>query len=87
MPPAPSRPSLDRPNAHYYFFMVEGDPSHLGAYGQDDSNMPWENWHFITFGQNIINGKANFERKQMEERYSALIKAGVSRVPKQLEKL
>jgi len=76
MPPAPSRPSQNRPNARYYFFMVEGDSNHLGGYGQDDSNMPWEKWHFITFGQNIINGKANIERRQLEERYSALINEG-----------
>ncbi len=76
MPPAPARPSPTRPDAYYYFFMVEGDPVQLGAYGQDDTNMPWPNWYFITFGQNIINGQANSERKEMDDRYSALIVSG-----------
>lgn len=76
MPPAPSRPSPNRPDAHYYFFMVEGDVTHLGRYGQNDTNMPWVSWHFLTFGQNSIDGKANSERNQMEERYNDLIDAG-----------
>ncbi len=76
MPPAPSRPSPDRPDAHYYFFMVEGDPHHLGGYGQDDSNMPWEKWHFITFGQNLVDGKYNPERQKIEQEYSVLKESG-----------
>ncbi|MFW9931243.1 MAG: hypothetical protein ACFFDR_01135 [Candidatus Thorarchaeota archaeon] len=76
MPPAPSRPSPNRPDARYYFFMVEGTPVQLGAYGQDDSTMPWPSWHFITFGQNLIDGHANPNRRQLEERYANLIESG-----------
>ena len=81
MPPAPSRPSPERPDAHYYFFMVEGEINQLGGWGQDDSNMPWEKWHFITFGQNIIDGQANPERRKMETKYSELVNSGTIKDP------
>jgi len=84
MPPAPSRPSPQRPDAHYYFFMVEGEAAHLGAYGQDDTDMPWNSWHFLTFGQNIIDGKANLERRQLEKRYSDLINTGTITNPEEI---
>ena len=86
MPPAPPRPSPNRPDAHYYFFMVEGDSVHLGGFGQDDSNMPWEKWHFITFGQNIIDGITNPKRRELEERYAELIESGMARSPIEIGK-
>ncbi|MHA1906894.1 MAG: hypothetical protein ACW98Y_06345 [Candidatus Thorarchaeota archaeon] len=84
MPPAPARPSPQRPDAHYYFFMVEGDPIQLGGWGQDDSNMPWEKWHFITFGQNLIDGKVNPERRKMEQRYTEIIESSNSKSPEEV---
>jgi hypothetical protein len=82
LPPAPLRPSPERPDAHYYFFMVEGDPSHLGSYGQDDTTMPWPLWYFITFGQNIINGAPNIDRWKMEQRYAELSESGALTSPR-----
>lgn len=84
MPPAPARPSPERPDSRYYFFMVEGDVTHLGGFGQDDSNMPWAKWYFITFGQNVIDGKANPERRKLEERYSEIIESGVCQCPEDI---
>jgi hypothetical protein len=76
MPHAPSRPSPDRPDAHYYFWMIEGEKKHLGEYGLDDIDTPWPNWYYFSFGQNLINGKVNSGRKEMESRYSELIESG-----------
>jgi len=81
MPPAPARPSPNQPDARYYFYMVEGNPIHLGGWGQDDSNMSWENWHFITFGQNLIDGEYNPHRRALETRYKELIESGTSKTP------
>ncbi len=84
MPPAPPRPSPERPDARYYFFMVEGDPVQLGGFGEDDSTMPWPQWHFITFGQNLINGKVNPQRMDLERRYSELIASGTAQTAEQV---
>jgi hypothetical protein len=73
---APSRPSPDIPDAHYYFWMIEGETKHLGEYGLDDYDTPWPNWHYFSFGQNLIDGKENSGRKAMESRYSELIESG-----------
>jgi len=81
IPPAPARPSPNRPDAHYYFFMVEGDPKHLGGWGQDDSNMSWDNWYFITFGQNLIDGEYNPHRRALEQRYKELVESGTVKTP------
>jgi hypothetical protein len=81
MPPAPARPSPNRPNAHYYFYMVEGDPKNLGGWGQDDTNMPWDGWYFITFGQNLIDREYNPHRKSLEKRYEELIESGTADTP------
>jgi len=84
MTPAPSRPSPARPDARYYFFMVEGDPLQLGGFGQDDSTMPWPSWHYITFGQNLIDGKANLDRKKMDMRYEEIISSGSTATPEEV---
>jgi hypothetical protein len=86
MPPAPSRPSPNRPDARYYFFMVEGDVHQLGGFGQDDSNMPWKRWHYITFGQNVIDAKSNPKRAEMDARYSELIDSGDATSPEEVAK-
>ena len=75
MPPAPHRPSPDHPNAHYYFWMIEGEKKHLGEYGLDDIDTPWSNWHYFSFAQNLIDGVPNSGREEMENRYSELIKS------------
>ncbi|MHA2251325.1 MAG: hypothetical protein ACXAD7_13270 [Candidatus Kariarchaeaceae archaeon] len=65
--PAPLRPSLEDPGAHYYFWMIEGEYEYLGKYGQDDTDLPWSNWHLLTFGQSWIDGKSNKARNLFEE--------------------
>ncbi len=81
MPPAPARPSPSRPDAHYYFYMVEGDPKNLGGWGQDDSRMPWDGWYFITFGQNVVDGEYNPHRRSLEKQYEELIESGKADTP------
>jgi hypothetical protein len=71
--PAPSRPSPTRPDAHYYFWIVEGNPVHLGKYGLDDTDLRWPNWHVLNFGQTIIDGKVNKERSEFENRIEEII--------------
>lgn len=71
--PAPARPSPDRPDARYYFWMIEGDLTKLGKYGQEDVSLPWPNWHFLTFGQNFIDGQFNNARQAIEEKSNELV--------------
>ena len=73
MPPAPPRPSPDRPDAHYYFYMVEGEPEHLGKYGLEDMDLPWKSWHYYSFGLNLVDGSPNLEREQMEARCKEIL--------------
>ncbi len=84
--PAPSRPSSDRPDARYYFFMIEGDLSSLGKYGQEDISLPWSNWYFLSFGRNFINGKFNNARQDIEEKFRNLIDKKVVENPQALSK-
>ena len=73
LPPAPPRPSPERPDAHYYFWMIEGEKKHLGEYGLDDYDLPWPSWRYFSFGQNLINSKPNPDREQMETKYRELV--------------
>lgn len=82
--PAPSRPSPDKPNARYYFWMIEGDLRDLGRYGMDETDLPWLNWYFLTFGQNVINGTWNTDREALEEACGNLVKANVVDTPESL---
>lgn len=71
--PAPARPSSDRPDARYYFWMIEGDLTKLGKYGQEDIGLPWASWRFLTFGQNFIDLQFNNARQALEEKCSELV--------------
>ncbi|NHJ41189.1 MAG: hypothetical protein FK731_14245, partial [Asgard group archaeon] len=71
--PAPKRPSPDRSDAQYYFYMIEGPVEYHGKYGEDSKDLPWENWTFITFGKNIIDGKYNVPRGKLEEKCSNIL--------------
>jgi len=77
---APNRPSPERPDAKYYFYMVEGKTEYHGKYGENETDLPWENWTFVTFGQNIVNNEQNKPREKLEEKCSEILKQ------KQLEK-
>ncbi|MFX0091124.1 MAG: hypothetical protein ACFFBD_05115 [Candidatus Hodarchaeota archaeon] len=83
---APNRPSPDRPDARYYFWMVEGKPEDLGKYGQEDIDLPWSNWSFLTFGRNIINDNPNAARNDLEEKCRELIKSKKVETLKELAK-
>lgn len=82
--PAPKRPSPERPDAQYYFFMIDGKQEHLGKYGEDSIDLPWEKWTFVTFGQNIIDDKKNIPREQLEERCNEALKRKESENPEDL---
>jgi len=84
MPPAPPRPSSDKPDAHYYFWMIEGEKKHLGEYGLEDINMPWPSWYYFSFGQNLISGSPNKDRGKMETRYKELVESGTIKNPETL---
>jgi hypothetical protein len=73
--PAPPRPSPERSDGRYYIWMVEGDLEHLGRYGQEDIDLPRANWHFLTFGQNMVSGRSNPPRESLEQKCQDLIAA------------
>lgn len=73
MPPAPKRPSPDAPDAHYYFWMIEGMEDQLGKYGQNQMTLQWSNWFLITFGQYHIQGEPNHERNLLHQRAKAML--------------
>ena len=81
---APSRPSPERPDARYYFWMVEGELEHLGKYGQNDTDLPWSDWHLLTFGKNWIEGEHNTAREDLERRCAELIESDSVEDPKSL---
>lgn len=82
--PAPPRPSPERPDGQYYFWMVEGEPEHLGKYGQEDTDLSWENWHLLNFGQSFIDGKLNLKRRLFENRIGATLKSSRPESPELL---
>lgn len=73
MPPAPERPSPDAPDAHYYFWMIEGTEDQLGKYGQNQMTLKWSNWFLITFGQYHIQGEPNHKRNLLHQRAKAIL--------------
>jgi len=81
---APKRPSPKRPDAQYYFFMLDGKVEYLGKYGEDSKDLPWKNWHFFTFGLNIVNEKYNEPRGRIEERCDELRKSAEVKGPDEL---
>lgn len=83
---APSRPGPDRPDAQYYLWMVEGEPEHLGKYGQDDTDLSWSNWHLLNFGQSFIKGVINLKRKFFSYKAAATIKSNRAQSPELLAK-
>lgn len=76
MPHAPPRPSPERPDAHYYFWMVEGEKKQLGEYGLNDYDLPWSPLRYFSFAQNLIDGKPNSEREELDSRCFDLIEEG-----------
>ncbi|MFW9770185.1 MAG: hypothetical protein ACFFF9_07025 [Candidatus Thorarchaeota archaeon] len=86
MPPAPARPSPDRPDAHYYFWMVEGEKKHMGEYGLNDYDLPWLPWRYFSFAQNFINGTPNIGREEMDTRCFDIIDEGSVNGPDHLGK-
>ena len=84
LPPAPSRPSSKRPDARYYFWMIEGEKKHLGEYGLDDYELPWSSWRYFSFAQNLINGIPNSGREQMEKRCFELVESKTIETPEAL---
>ncbi|NHK30595.1 MAG: hypothetical protein FK730_04545 [Asgard group archaeon] len=84
---APKRPSPKRPDAQYYFYMIEGPAEYHGQYGEDSKDLPWKNWSFITFGKNIIDGKYNEPRGKLEEKCSKLLEKKELLSPEELASL
>jgi hypothetical protein len=82
--PAPARPSPDRPEARFYFYMIEGDRSDLGRYGLNDTTLPWPHWYLLTFGQDWVSGTLNSERSTLEETCQELIQTKTTNNPEEL---
>lgn len=68
MPPAPSRPSPDVPDARYYIWLIEGPRSLLGQYGQRVTPLPWPDWELRTFGDYWNGDAPNHTRSALEKR-------------------
>lgn len=86
MKPAPSRPSPNKPKARYYFWMIEGDWHDLGRYGLDDTDLPWPNWSFLSFGQSLINSSWNADREALDKTCSSLVSSSSVHSPDSLAK-
>lgn len=82
--PAPKRSSPEKPNARYYFWMVEGNLEHLGKYGQEAITLPWPNWYFLTFGQSWIQKDRNKVRDTFEKKCVEMINSGLLKSPESL---
>jgi DNA-binding transcriptional ArsR family regulator len=77
----PARPNPDHPEARYYFWMIEGDPCHLGNYGASEVNLDWLDWALLTFGQYYIDGAPNQARRDFVAEARDRIAAGQSSSP------
>jgi hypothetical protein len=64
--------------------MIDGKPEHLGRYGEDSIDLPWEKWTFVTFGQNIVGDTGNIPREQLEARCNEALKKKEVENPKEL---
>jgi hypothetical protein len=82
--PAPRRPGSRTPDGMYYFWMAEGQRQHLGVYGQDDTDLPDRNWHFVTFGANSIDNRPNQARNAFEKEVVSAIKGNHEISPAEL---
>ncbi|MHA1909365.1 MAG: hypothetical protein ACW98Y_18855 [Candidatus Thorarchaeota archaeon] len=87
MPPSPNRPSPDRPNAQYYFWMIEGPQSSLGSYGENETDLPWSDWVLLNFGQNSIDDGPNDSRNEFENLCTEKIASGEFTYPSELGSL
>ena len=84
---APSRPTPKDPSAQYYFSMIQGRTEHLGKYGQEDLKLPWENWYYLSFGQNWIGNEYNERREKLKDKCNKLVDEGVRDPESLAEKL
>ena len=73
MPPAPPRGGRDDPAARYYLYVVEGDETALGQYGQRVTALPWPDWAHLTFGRYGTTVAPNRERARHDERLRAAL--------------
>lgn len=67
LPPAPHRPAPHTPDAHYYFWMIEGEADALGKYGQRTMGLPHDGWCFFTFGRYELGHHDNKTRRTLEQ--------------------
>lgn len=82
--PPPRRPSPERPDGRYYLWMVEGEPDHLGRYGQDDTDLARAGWHFVTFAQNLVDGAPNPARQALDAKCQDALRAQPDAAPEQV---
>jgi len=66
--------------------MIEGEHDSLGNYGQDDVNLPWSSWYYITFGQNVIEGEVNQLRRAFDKKCSEVLESRKIDSPRELGK-
>ncbi|NDJ75722.1 MAG: hypothetical protein GYB65_05650, partial [Chloroflexi bacterium] len=77
MPPAPARPGPDTPDACYYFWMIEGDWTHLGDYGRRSMLLAGD-WTYFTFGSYRVNDVPNAARNALDEQVMAAVESAES---------
>ncbi len=68
----PARPSPDYSDAHYCFWMIEGDADSLGCYGQRYTALPWHHWTLLTFGRYRTKGQPITSRSTLEQHIQQL---------------
>jgi hypothetical protein len=59
LPAPPPRPSPERPDAQYFFWMIEGTFDQVCRYGHRDEELPWDPWRLVSFGQYYIDDVPN----------------------------
>ncbi len=84
MPAAPDRPSPGRPEARYYFWLIEGEHDLLGKYGQRTTSLTEDGWDLLTFGQYTIGDDVNQARDDLERSALELLAADTTRTPEDL---
>ncbi len=86
LPAPPPRPSPERPDAQYFFWMIEGTFDQVCRYGHRDEELPWDPWRLVSFGQYYLDDTPNEYRNGQFDQARAMAVDGRATSPHQLAK-